>query len=366
MGCCYSMNPSDKVSKSAIFATILSSNKMFAGLISPWIRFIVASLWRDIKPANILLDDNMVAKIADFGTAKNVKDKNNSPAKGTFKTDVYSFVVIILEMLTGMKAAEDGRPHISSVVIDVYIPFKKSKAGKKFALVRFLKVDNLERLIGNLCTLWIGRFRLQANPVKFQREPRASNSMPMKGKDGAETKSFASVLKSNHLNSSASKDSTPAIVLDDSCIQENDLSCAALGKIKDINALPNLYDILHNEGFADVKLSYLGGDVRLVWTAIEGLPICAWNKDAIAKIVSPWGTLSDVDTADDDSLPYQKVCVATKVSTIINDRIKIIVKGKIYWIRIRELEAWSPEFDDEFCDTSSVEESVREEKNGPI
>ncbi|GKE38905.1 RNA-directed DNA polymerase, eukaryota, partial [Tanacetum coccineum] len=50
------------------------------------------------------------------------------------------------------------------------------------------KVDNLERLIGNLCTLWIGRFRLQSNPVKFQREPRASNSMPMKGKDGAETK----------------------------------------------------------------------------------------------------------------------------------------------------------------------------------
>ncbi|GJR00990.1 caffeoylshikimate esterase-like protein [Tanacetum coccineum] len=140
-------------------------------------------------------------------------------------------------------------------------------------------------------------------------EPRASNSMPMKGKDGAETKSFAFVLKSNHLNSSAFEwIPRHACVLDD-----------------------------HRS-------------------------ICAWNKDAIAKIVSPWGTLSDVDTADDDSLPYQKVCVATKVSTIINDRIKIIVKGKIYWIRIRELEAWSPEFDDEFCDTSSVEESVGEEE----
>ncbi|GJR12793.1 hypothetical protein Tco_0795445 [Tanacetum coccineum] len=82
-------------------------------------------------------------------------------------------------------------------------------------------------------------------------------------------------------------------------------------------------------------------DVRLVWTAIEGLPICSWNKDAIAKIVSPWVALSDDDT------------------------IKIIVKGKIYWIRIRELEAWSPEFDDKFRDTSSVKESGGE-KHGPI
>ncbi|GJZ81284.1 RNA-directed DNA polymerase, eukaryota [Tanacetum coccineum] len=69
-------------------------------------------------------------------------------------------------------------------------------------------------------------------------------------------------------------------------------------------------------------------DVRLVWTAIEGLPICAWNKDAIAKIVSPCGR-----------------------------GIKIIVKGKIYWIRIRELEAWSPEFDDKFQSTQGDDPS---------
>ncbi|GKA28601.1 RNA-directed DNA polymerase, eukaryota [Tanacetum coccineum] len=258
-------------------------------------------------------------------------------------------------------------------VIDVYIPFKKSKVGKKFAFVRFLKVDNLERLIGNLCTLWIGKFRLQANPVRFHRVPRASNAMPKKGNVGMETKSFASVLKSNHFNPPTFQESSPSIVLDDSCLSDNDLSCAAIGKIKDINALPNLYVILNNKGFDNVKLSELGNannlfvsDVRLVWTAIDGLPMCAWNNEAIAKIVSPWGTLAAVDTVEDDSFPYRKVCVATKVSTIINDRIKVIVKGKIYWIRIRELDAWSPEFDDEFCESSSDEEYVGEEKNSPI
>nr|GFD01513.1 RNA-directed DNA polymerase, eukaryota, nucleotide-binding alpha-beta plait domain protein [Tanacetum cinerariifolium] len=48
-------------------------------------------------------------------------------------------------------------------VVDVFIPFKKSKAGKRFAFVRFVKVLNLERLVKNLCTIWIGRHHLYAN-----------------------------------------------------------------------------------------------------------------------------------------------------------------------------------------------------------
>ncbi|GKA89912.1 RNA-directed DNA polymerase, eukaryota [Tanacetum coccineum] len=107
-------------------------------------------------------------------------------------------------------------------------------------------------------------------------------------------------------------------------------------------------------------------DIRLVWIAIEGLPMCAWNNKALSKIVSPWGTLTPVDLVEDSSLPYRKVCVTTKVSTIINDRTKIIVKGKVYWIRIRELEPWSPELDDEFCESSSDDEFVGDEKNNSI
>ncbi|GKC03251.1 RNA-directed DNA polymerase, eukaryota, partial [Tanacetum coccineum] len=38
-------------------------------------------------------------------------------------------------------------------VVDVFIPNRMSKAGKRFAFVRFIKVDNVERLVGNLCTL---------------------------------------------------------------------------------------------------------------------------------------------------------------------------------------------------------------------
>nr|GEY13783.1 RNA-directed DNA polymerase, eukaryota [Tanacetum cinerariifolium] len=146
-----------------------------------------------------------------------------------------------------------------SKVINVYIPLKKSKAGKKFAYVRFLKVDNLDRLIDNLCTIWIDRLRLHANAVRFQRESRVFSPQPKKGNDGFIKTSFASVLKSVNHVPTTSYDSAPAIVLDDSCITEKDLSCSLMGKVKDINVLSNPYLTFANEGFENVKLSYLGG-----------------------------------------------------------------------------------------------------------
>ncbi|GKB19877.1 RNA-directed DNA polymerase, eukaryota, partial [Tanacetum coccineum] len=63
-------------------------------------------------------------------------------------------------------------------VVDVYIPNRRSKAGKRFAFVRFINVDNIERLVGNLCTLWIGKMHLQANVVRFERSPLQSSRPP--------------------------------------------------------------------------------------------------------------------------------------------------------------------------------------------
>ncbi|GKD16120.1 RNA-directed DNA polymerase, eukaryota, nucleotide-binding alpha-beta plait domain protein, partial [Tanacetum coccineum] len=80
-------------------------------------------------------------------------------------------------------------------VVDVFIPNRRSKAGKRFAFVRFIKVFNVERLVGNLCTLWIGRMHLQANLARFERPSVQSSRVAPPFRPAHAAASFVSAAK---------------------------------------------------------------------------------------------------------------------------------------------------------------------------
>nr|GEW47367.1 RNA-directed DNA polymerase, eukaryota [Tanacetum cinerariifolium] len=234
------------------------------------------------------------------------------------------------------------------IVVDVYIPNRLSKAGKRFAFDRFIKVDNVERLVGNLCTLWIGRMHLHANVVRFERSsanvPRTHNSSRPNVDTATNGVSFASVLKGNNgtLNNISM---APAMVLDDDCVVNHNLDFVVMGEVKDFSSINNLYFLLSKEGFLQVKIAYLGGfpepdfvsRERIIWVDIEGVPLHAWSRPTFTKIGSRWGEVMDMEDCKDDCFARKRICIKTTQEDNILEKFMIIIRGKIFVVRAKEL-----------------------------
>ncbi|GKD36139.1 RNA-directed DNA polymerase, eukaryota, nucleotide-binding alpha-beta plait domain protein, partial [Tanacetum coccineum] len=239
-------------------------------------------------------------------------------------------------------------------VVDVYIPFNMSKAG------------SLNRRLPPIIMICIQEM-VKLPSVTYSRNIRDS---------------FASILKDGAKKQSVHTPSQLALVLDDSCLKERDFSSSLMGQVKEVTAIPNLYTILSEEGFQSAKLTYLGGlwaligfdsldilekfrkhvgirswfsliksacnsfvpDERIVWVSIEGLPINAWTTNTFSKIASKWGDLVVWDESEEKFLSHKHLCLKTKIHVLINECFKIIIKGKVYWIRAKELDAWVPKF----------------------
>nr|GEV37249.1 hypothetical protein [Tanacetum cinerariifolium] len=129
-------------------------------------------------------------------------------------------------------------------VVDVFIPSKKSKAGKRFAFVRFIK--SFSAPTANAAEVPKKSFV----PQYFDARPGSYANVG----NGASPGSYGSLLSTS-----------PVMVLEDTCLVVRKLSKHVMGKVKDFTAIPRLYTILKDEGFLDVKLNYLRG----TWVLFE-------------------------------------------------------------------------------------------------
>ncbi|KAF7851920.1 hypothetical protein BT93_L1633 [Corymbia citriodora subsp. variegata] len=100
---------------------------------------------RDLKSSNILLGDDYRAKVSDFGLVKLAPDGEKSVVTrlaGTFgylapeyavtgkittKADVFSFGVVLMELLTGLMALDEERPEESQYLVGYFWNIKSDK-----------------------------------------------------------------------------------------------------------------------------------------------------------------------------------------------------------------------------------------------
>nr|GEU58001.1 RNA-directed DNA polymerase, eukaryota, nucleotide-binding alpha-beta plait domain protein [Tanacetum cinerariifolium] len=311
-------------------------------------------------------------------------------------------------------------------VIDVFIPNRMSKSGKRFGFVRFIKTSDVDRLVNNLRTIWIDRFKLHPNIARFHRPlMKSGNTHPNNAKEKAssgvfqknagvqgQSNSYLQAFKSGPHSQLVVEDSMPAMVLDDSCFNNGDFSLSLVGKLKEFDSLTNLKLLLEEEGFSDIIMRYMGGfwvlfqflskttkdnfmshvgvslrfskmqqasisfkiDERATWIDIEGVPLCAWSHNTFVIISSKWGSLVYDEDKDAPFFHRRRLCIITSLDNNIFKSFKIIVKGKIFWIRVKEVSWWAPnfkdtnDFDDESVDVKSdgMQENVNSKADSNV
>ncbi|GKD16129.1 hypothetical protein Tco_1205287, partial [Tanacetum coccineum] len=137
--------------------------------------------------------------------------------------------------------------------------------------------------------------------------------------------SYVQVVKGNNTSVVAESDHTPTLVLDDECLNTSDLSNSLMGRVKEFASLSNLKMLIQ----ASKDFTIEG---RIVWVEIE----------------------------DENCFHSKRLCIKTKVGKNIIEAFKIIFRGKVCWIRTKEVTGWVPDFLEESDDEHDSNDDVNE------
>ncbi|XP_010459827.1 PREDICTED: wall-associated receptor kinase 4-like [Camelina sativa] len=148
---------------------------------------------RDIKTANILLDENLTAKVADFGASRLIpmdKEQLTTMVQGTLgyldpeyyntgllneKSDVYSFGVVLMELLSGQTALCFERPQTSKHLVSYFASAMKENRLHEIIDGQVMNEDNQREIheaarVAIECTRLTGEERPQMKEVAAELE----------------------------------------------------------------------------------------------------------------------------------------------------------------------------------------------------
>nr|GEY33496.1 putative RNA-directed DNA polymerase, eukaryota, reverse transcriptase zinc-binding domain protein [Tanacetum cinerariifolium] len=254
-------------------------------------------------------------------------------------------------------------------VVDTFIPTKRSKTEKRFSFVRFINVFNVERLVNNLCTVWIDRFKLYANIARFNRAPvkfdnhatqyvggsksnhinkdKSNNVVKKEGQSNGLGRTYMHVVKGQTQPGVREEETVPALVMMEFANEES------LKLFRD--------NVSVRSWFPQVKQASLdfvteGG---IAWVEIEGIPFKVWSGNTSKRIAAKWGKMLDIDDQEEMCFHSKRLCIHTKNNRSISKDIKIIFRGKAFGIRAKETPRLVPDFTDDVDDEDQNDDEIK-------
>ncbi|KAL6523253.1 hypothetical protein OROGR_016856 [Orobanche gracilis] len=291
-------------------------------------------------------------------------------------------------------------------VVDVFIANRLSKAGKRFAFVRFIRVSNVESLRNNLNSMWFAKYKVFVDVVKFNRSfssrnPVDNNNNPAQYKTNkaqqpqeniqqvnvTNNKTYAEAVSGSQKKSDSntnpnSSDPINRRIVKVSSSKEVDPSDALsiLLKVIEPSFIPSACQWLQDEGFSNVTTRYIGGrwiwvtfvsfeakelflanvsfkcrfeaykpptvsfvpDERMVWVEIYGIPKGAWHKQTFMDITEPWGKGIFFDCDWESACSVAKVCLLSQTKRFIFEELTIALDDKPFTAWIKEFAPWEP------------------------
>ncbi|GJR99655.1 hypothetical protein Tco_0316164 [Tanacetum coccineum] len=91
---------------------------------------------------------------------------------------------------------------------------------------------------------------------------------------------------------------------------------------------------------------------------IEGIPLKMWSDNTFKRIASKWGTLIHADSHEDGNFYTKRICINTNITSNILESFKIIYRGKLFWVRAKEVSGWEPDFMEDNDDNSDNDDDL--------
>ncbi|KAK8715701.1 hypothetical protein V6N13_043029 [Hibiscus sabdariffa] len=91
--------------------------------------------------------------------------------------------------------------------------------------------------------------------------------------------------------------------------------------------------------------------------AIGGVPIQAWSKHTFKNIAEVWGSLVYIDKDTSASTSFEQGCILieTDVMNRIEDVVKLVMNGRLYPVRVHEIDSlFRTEVDSDEDESTSI------------